>query len=122
VKAYSQGIDALEALVARDATNREWQVYLMNLTEGRGRQRRAAGLPEAALRDFDRVVDFSEKNPEPARTYPEWQKLLRNSLRSGAEIERELAARERASHADDRAADHERAADERLAKLKSLPN
>ncbi len=75
-KAYARGIGMLEVLVTRDPTNREWQVTLMNLVEGRGRELRAAGHPESALKEFEHVVDFSEKNPEPVHTYPEWQNYL----------------------------------------------
>jgi tetratricopeptide (TPR) repeat protein len=122
IKAYSLGIDILQDLVAHDATNREWQVYLMSQTEGRGLEYKASGRVEEALGDFERVVDFSEKNPDPARAYPEWHKLLKKSLEEGAEVERELAARERAAHAEAAAEGHERASGELLAKLKGLPN
>ena len=94
----------------------------MSQTENRGLEYRASGRLEEALGDFQRVVDFSEKNPEPARTYPEWHKLLQTSLEDGAELEKELAARDRSAHAEDRAEAHERAAGEFVAKLKALPN
>jgi tetratricopeptide (TPR) repeat protein len=121
-RAYAQGIDILNVLVARDPTNREWQGTLMNLVEGRGRELRASGHPEAALQEFQRVVDFSEKNPEPVHSYPEWRKYLKNSLKSAAEIHRELAARDRSAHANSPADDHEREADHLLAKLKTFPD
>ena len=121
-KAYSQGIEILEALVAHDPTNREWQVYLMSQWEGRGRQLKAKGQDEDALADFERVVAFSEKNPEPAKAYPEWHNLFKSSLKNGAEIEQKLAARERSIHADTQAESDERGAGELLAKFKALPD
>jgi tetratricopeptide (TPR) repeat protein/tRNA A-37 threonylcarbamoyl transferase component Bud32 len=122
IAAYSQGIDALQHLVAHDATNREWQVYLMNQLEGRGRELRVSGRPEEALEDFQRVVDFSEKNADPARAYPEWQGLFKSSLKSGAEIHQELAARDRSTHNDAQAEGHERSATLLVAKLKAMSN
>jgi len=121
VRHLSQGIRELDALVAQDPANREWQLGLVNELNNRACALRDFGQTVAALEDFQRIADFSDKNPEPAHAYPEWEKFRRRALQSAAEILETQAAGERTAHADQAAADHEQQAARLTAKLRSLP-
>ena len=111
-----------QALVARDPANREWEMPLVSELLDLGSALRTLGKPEAALDRLRRVWSLSEAQADGARQYQTWMNNWRQSLEDGAALESELAAQAATAGAAGAAREHERAASELQAKLRTLSN
>jgi hypothetical protein len=107
--------------VTADPANREWEQFHVNQLEMRGEALQSSGQLAAALDDFRRVAEISERLPENARAYGGWASDYRSALERTEMIRRQMAESEQKAGRTESAAQQEKLAAEAQAKLAALP-
>lgn len=121
VATLAEGVKLGDQLLARDAANREWQMFLTTVLVDQGAALRGAQRPQEALASFRRAWTLCEEQADAVRQSPHWTTTLRDALEQGEQLERELAAQAAAAGQGDEAGRHKSASDKLQIKIQSLP-
>jgi tetratricopeptide (TPR) repeat protein len=122
IELWTRSIQEFDALVTADPANREWEQFRVNQLEMRGEALQSAGQWAAALDDFRRVAEISERLPENAQAYGEWASDYRLALERTEAIRRDRAEADRKAGRAESAAQQEKLAAEAHAKLATRPS
>jgi tetratricopeptide (TPR) repeat protein len=121
IELWTRSIQEVDTLAGADPANREWEQYRVNQLEMRGEALQSSGQLAAALDDFRRVAEISERLPENAQAYGEWASDYRLALERTEAIRRAMAEADRKAGRAESAAQQEKLAAEAKSKLTALP-
>jgi tetratricopeptide (TPR) repeat protein len=108
-------------LMARDAANHEWQMYLTTILDDQGNAFRGAQRPQEALASFKRAWELCDAQAADVQQSPHWLATQRDALEQGEQLERELASEAAAAGQADEAGRHKLASYKLQIKIQSLP-
>ena len=112
-----------EQLTARDAANREWQMFLTTALVDQGLALHGARRQSEALASFHRAVALGDAQGETVKQSPHWIAAWRDALTHEEKLERELSAQAAAAGQLAEAGRHRTAADQLQTRLLSTaPN
>jgi eukaryotic-like serine/threonine-protein kinase len=112
-----------EQLMARDAANHEWQMFLTTILVDQGDAFRGAQRPQEALASFKRAWELCDAQAADVQQSPHWMATRRDALEQGEQLERELSTQAAASGKPEEAVQDRSAAEQLHEKLQALtPN
>ena len=92
VATLAESVKLGDQLLARDAANREWRMFLTTVLIDQGAALHGAQRPQEALASFRRAWTLCEEQADAVRQSPHWTSAWRDALEQGEQLERELAA------------------------------
>jgi tetratricopeptide (TPR) repeat protein len=116
----AESVQIGEQLMARDAANHEWQMFLTTILDDQGTAFRGAQRRQEALASFKRAWELCDAQAADVQQSPHWMATRRDALEQGEQLERELSTQAAAAGKPEEAVQDRSAADQLQAKLQSL--
>jgi serine/threonine-protein kinase len=121
VATLAESVNLGDQLMARDAANQEWRMFLTTILVDQGAALRGAQRPQEALASFRRAWTLCDGQGDAVKQSPHWTSAWRDALEQGEQLERKLSAQAAASGQTEEAGTHKSAADKLQKELQSLP-